>query len=130
MTTQKKILIIEDEPLIASAYSKKFELAGYAALVAHDGQAGLALALTEHPEAILLDIIMPKMDGWGVLKKLRKDKWGENALVIMLTNISDIQLVKDRLKFGVFDYLIKSDHTPEQILEYVQEKIGDRRSSS
>jgi response regulator of citrate/malate metabolism len=59
-----------------------------------------------------------------VLKKLRKDKWGENALVIMLTNISDIEQVKDRLKYGVFDYLVKSDHTLKEIVDYVQEKTG------
>jgi DNA-binding response OmpR family regulator len=123
MTDPKKILIVEDEPLIASAYRKKFELAGYKVSVGHNGREGLDLALAEHPDAILLDVIMPKMDGWGVLKKLRKDKWGESALVIMLTNISDIQMVKDRLIYGVFDYLVKSDHTPEQILEYVREKI-------
>lgn len=124
MTDLKKVLIIEDEPLIAGAYERKFQLGGFKVSVAHNGQEGVEKALAEHPDAILLDIIMPGLDGWGVLKKLRKDKWGENALVILLTNISDIQMVKDRLKFGVFDYLIKSDFTPEQVLEHVQEKMG------
>jgi DNA-binding response OmpR family regulator len=122
--TKHRILIAEDEPLIAGAIAQKFKLEGFDVSVAKDGQAGLAMALADHPDVILLDVIMPVLDGLGMLKKLRKDKWGEQAKVILWTNVSDAQQVSDRLKYGVFDYLVKSDWTPEEVVRQVKQKLG------
>ncbi len=124
MSEQKKILIIEDEKLIAGSYAAKFSMSGFQALTAANGQEGYDTALREHPDCILLDLNMPVLDGWGFLKKLRKDRWGDKALVILLTNMSDVQLVTDRLKYGVFDYLVKANYTPAEIVEQVRHKLS------
>jgi DNA-binding response OmpR family regulator len=105
----KKILIIEDEPsyvkLLESQLKHRYEI-----LEATDGKSGLALAKQEHPDLILLDIVLPLMDGMTVLSELRKDTYGKNTKVILLTNLE----ATDDIVYQVTDdlpvyYFIKSD---------------------
>ncbi|OGG20713.1 hypothetical protein A3D03_05500 [Candidatus Gottesmanbacteria bacterium RIFCSPHIGHO2_02_FULL_40_13] len=120
----KKILIVEDEPALLSALLEKFRQEGFAAIGAKDGQEGLDTALREHPDLILLDIIMPVMDGMTMLYELRKDNWGRNVPVILLTNLSEAESVAESLSQGVYDYLVKSDWKLEDIVKKVREKLG------
>jgi CheY-like chemotaxis protein len=120
----KTILIIEDEKSLIRVLSKKLENAGYKVHQAMDGQIGLETALREHPDLILLDVIMPVMDGMTALKQLRKDDWGRDAKVIMLTNLSDANRVEGALKKGVHDFLVKSDWKLDEVLKKVRETLG------
>jgi two-component system alkaline phosphatase synthesis response regulator PhoP len=124
MAKQYHVLIVEDEPLISSALKAKCEIEGFKVTVANNGQVGLDLALSEHPDFILLDIIMPVMDGMTMLKKLRKDKWGETVPVLLWTNLNDMRYMEDRLKYNAVDYLVKSGWTPEQAVSQIKLKLG------
>ena len=96
-------------PHHGQSYSVKLMLEGFIVLEAENGEEGLDVALRDHPDLILLDIIMPKMDGLTMLKKLREDVRGKNTKVILLTNLSDNEKVSEALLQGSYDYLVKSD---------------------
>lgn len=120
----KKILIVEDEESLLKVLADKFKIEGFEVLSAQNGFEGLAMAFKEKPDLILLDIIMPKMDGLSMLKELRKDESGKNIKVIMLTNLSGEENMADAITNGSFEYLIKSDWKIEDLVKRVKEKIG------
>jgi DNA-binding response OmpR family regulator len=126
MDEQKKntILIIEDESPLNHALSTKLTYEGFSVLQAFDGEAGLALALEKHPDVILLDIIMPKMDGIAVIKKLQEDEWGRIVPIILLTNLSDELKVTENFPKNVVAYLVKSDWKLEDIVNKIREKLS------
>jgi DNA-binding response OmpR family regulator len=121
---QKRILLVEDEPAIARAMADKLTTEGFTVLRASDGEDGLAQAIKDHPDLILLDIVMPKMDGMTMLNHLRKDDWGKNAKIIFLTNLSEMEAVQKATELGVFDYIVKSDWKLSDVVKKVREKIG------
>lgn len=120
---KKKILIIEDEASLMKALIDKFNKIGVEILIARNGEEGLAVALADHPDLILLDIVMPRMDGITLLKILRKDKWGSKVPVILLTNLSDAEKIVEAKDRGVSDYLVKSDWRIEDVAEVVKKKL-------
>jgi DNA-binding response OmpR family regulator len=120
----KKILIVEDEPALLAVLVDKLSREQFRCLEAKNGQEGLDIALRERPDLILLDIIMPVMDGMTMLYELRKDAWGRNVPVILLTNLSEAERVAESLRQGVHDYLVKSDWTLEDIVKKIKEKLG------
>jgi len=119
---KKILLIIEDDLVLARMYQTLLQNHGYDVKTAADGETGLKKALDIHPDLILLDIRMPKMDGMTVMRHLREDNWGKTAPIIILTNLD---LTDDRLTGVVKDqpsyYLIKSNNPPDQVLEKVNE---------
>ncbi len=119
------ILIIEDDHALLNALKDKFTKEGFVVIKAHDGEEGLTMALSDHPDLILLDVIMPKMDGIMMLKALRKDAWGKDAKVIILTNLSDDKRVIEALEQGTHDYLIKADWKIEDVVEKVRKKLHE-----
>lgn len=119
----KTILIVEDEKPLVSALNAKLSHEGFSILEATDGEAGLSMALEKHPDLILLDIVMPKMDGLTMLNELRKDDWGKNVPVIVLTNLSIDESVGANMRNNVFDYLIKTDWKIEDVVKKVKEKL-------
>lgn len=119
----KQILIVEDEPALLKALEDKFTKEGFAVFIAKDGEKGLEIALQERPDMILLDLILPKMDGMTMLSKLHEDAWGKMAKVIVLTNLGDADSVKDCLSQGAFDYLVKTDWSLEDIAEKVKQRL-------
>lgn len=119
----KKILIVEDDRSLIDALNKKFYLEGFKTLLARDGEKGLERALSEHPDLILLDIIMPKMDGMTMLEKLRKDEWGKNVPVIILTNLTNADDVSAAMQQGVYDFLVKSNWTLDDLITQVNDKL-------
>lgn len=120
----KKILIVEDEIDLCDIIADQFKHESFDVLVARDGEEGLAMATKHHPDIILLDIVMPKMDGLTMLQKLREDKWGENANVILLTNLSDNEKVAEAMKNKTYDYLVKSDWNIKDVVKLVSEKLA------
>jgi DNA-binding response OmpR family regulator len=121
---KNKILIVEDEHALSTALSERFSKENFEVLLARDGQEGLRMALSSHPECILLDIIMPVMDGMSMLRELRKDPWGKHVRVIILTNLSNAEDEAKSHIEGVSDYLIKTDWKLEDVVAKVREKTG------
>jgi len=121
--SDKKILVIEDDRVLRRVIVDNLKAEGFTALEAEDGQAGLTTALTEHPDLMLVDVVMPKMDGIAMLEKLREDEWGKGATVIMLTNLSDTEKIAFAAKKGVNDYLVKADWDIASIIDKVKDKV-------
>ncbi len=123
----KKIRVLEiaeDEDMLLKVMSSQFDRKEFDVLTATDGEQGLAVALSKHPDLILLDLLMPKMDGITMLKHLREDSWGKNVPVIILTAFKDVNHINEVAKFGVTDYLVKSDFQLSEIVEKVKQKLG------
>lgn len=125
--TKKTILIIEDEASQRKALAEKFTREGFMVLEAKDGVQGLAVALEAQPDLILLDIVMPKMDGMTMLKKLRKKSaWGKTVPVILLTNLS---ADSEEINKGIAEnepayYLVKSDWSIGDVVAKVRERLS------
>ncbi len=120
----KKILIVEDEVALLQVLTEKLKKDNFEVLQARNGQEGLQQAFSLHPDLILLDIIMPVMDGMTMLAKLRIDEWGKSVPVIILTNLSNEQRVAESLQQGVYDYLVKSDWTLEDLVQKIKNRLG------
>ncbi|MBI3633810.1 MAG: response regulator [Candidatus Vogelbacteria bacterium] len=121
----KRILIVEeveDDVSIRNILRDKLAAEGFGVLEAKNGEEGLSVALQYHPDVILLDIVMPKMNGMVMLKKLREDKWGKTARVIILTNYGDNEKIADVMGNEVFQYLIKSDVKLEEVIQMIRYK--------
>lgn len=129
--TKKKILIIEDndEYLATLQLMLKREEATCISLSAQNGQEGLELAFSKHPDLILLDILMPKMDGLTMLKKLREDPWGKNVQVLILSNADDPRMLTEALKDEALDYLIKTQWNLKSIMIKINEILSTSRNS-
>ena len=121
---QKKILIVEDEDGLRDIIASELEKEGISVLHARDGQEGLELAFQEQPDLILLDVLMPNVDGLTMLEKLRQNRWGKNAKVIILTNAeNDVEKVAKALNNDVFEYLVKSRWSLDAVIDRVKEKL-------
>lgn len=130
MTTEigkKKVLVVEDEEVILGALHTKLEEAGLVVIMAKNGSEGLEAAQTERPDLILLDILMPVMDGWEMLEKVREaDDWGKCVPVVVLTNLSadeDAQIRKIA-ELGPSYFMVKADWKVEGIVGRVQEILN------
>lgn len=124
MTENKKtILIVEDDIPMLEALNDKFTKEGFDILEAKNGIEGLNMSFDKHPDLILLDIIMPKMDGMTMLKKLRENEWGKAVPVILLTNLSSSEKATEAMVKGVYDYLVKADWTLEEVVDKVKEHL-------
>ncbi len=122
MDNKKKILVIEDEATLQKALNDVLAQEGYDVLNALDGMSGLDLALKENPDLILLDIILPKMDGFEVLKRLKEKE--SKIPIIILTNLSDISDIQKALDLGATTYLVKADFHLDDVLKKVKETLG------
>lgn len=119
-----KIAIVEDDQAISQMYRFKFEAEGYAVETAENGKLGLALAESMKPDIILLDLMMPEMNGDEMLQKLRKTTWGKDIKVIILTNMGEQEIPEDVKKQGVTAVILKADMTPRQVAELVKKQLG------
>ena len=122
----KKILIVEDEQDLREALTDKLTREGFSVLAAKNGEEGLKVALDARPDLILLDIVMPIMDGMTMMKKLREEnEWGKNVSIILLTNLS----ATDEIISGIVEdepayYLVKSDWKIGDVVKKVRERLG------
>jgi DNA-binding response OmpR family regulator len=120
MGIQGKVLLIEDEKMLSTMYATKFAKEGYDLVQAFDGEEGIAKAKSEKPAVILLDIIMPKLDGFAVLKMLKSDAALKSIPVVLLTNLGQDEDIKKGKELGAIDYFIKANHTPAEVVEKVK----------
>jgi two-component system, OmpR family, response regulator RpaA len=122
-----KLLIIEDDKALSDLLADKFRAEGFDVTTASDGETGLKLALEWKPDLVLLDIVMPRMDGMTMLHKLREDDQGKKIQVVLLTNLSDTEKVYDAMSNGVFDYLVKSNWEIDDLVKEVRAKLSPPR---
>jgi len=120
----KKLLIIDDESIVLKSLSSQFDRKVVKIITASNGADGLKMALKEHPDLILLDLVMPKMDGMTMLTKLRADKWGKKAQVIILTNLSDAERVAQAVERGTYEYLVKVDWNVMDVVKKCKKYLG------
>ncbi len=126
MEKQRTILVVEDDPSLRLVLSDKLKTEGFTVLEADDGKTGLDIALKEHPQCILLDIFMPRMDGISMLAQLRSSgPWGKHATVIVLTNSTDADTISRATGLGATDFLIKSEWSLDDIVK----RIGDHTAN-
>jgi DNA-binding response OmpR family regulator len=121
---KKTILIVEDEEPIRITLRDRLLDENFSVIEAGDGEEGLKAALTVHPDLILLDIIMPVMDGMTMLQKLRQDPWGEKAKVIILTNLNDTTNMVESIEYNTYEYLVKSDWKLDDVAKEIRKHLA------
>lgn len=119
-----KIVIIEDDAAISQMYRIKFETEGYTIETAENGRLGLELCLAFQPDIILLDLMMPEMNGDEMLATLRKTEWGKTVKVIILTNMGEQEAPETLKALNVSAFIVKADMTPRQVAELVKEQLS------
>jgi CheY-like chemotaxis protein len=119
-----KILLVEDEELLRKAYTRKLETAKYEVEIAVDGIEGLEKAKELKPDLILLDILMPRLNGIEVLKRIKADPDLSAIPVMVLTNVASMENKEECLRAGCVSYIIKSSTIPSDVLEEVKKVLG------
>lgn len=119
-----KILIVEDDPLMSRMYQKIFTFEGFEVELAADGEEGFEKAKTIKPTLILLDVMMPKMNGLQVLEKLKLDPDVKTIPVVMLTNLAGQQDAETAMTKGAVKYIVKSEYEPKQVANMVKEILA------
>jgi len=120
---QVHVLIVEDDTFLANIYKTKFEMEGFKVSQAGDGEQAVKEAKKKKPDIILLDILLPKMDGYTVLNTLKQDEEVKNIPVIMLTNLGQKDDVEKGIEMGAADYLIKAHFKPSETVEKVRKVL-------
>lgn len=123
------IMLVEDDMILVEMYQAKFEIEGHEIVVATNGQECLNLLEDYTPEIILLDILMPKLNGFHVLKEIKKRPKLRQIPVILLTNLGEAEVDMNQelaRALGVSDYLIKSHHTPDEVVGKVMKALGTK----
>ena len=123
-TRKRKILLVEDDTALASVYRSRLELEGFDVCEANNGEDALSLAVSEHPDLILLDVMMPKISGFDVLDILRNTPETTNIRVIMLTALSQPKDKERAEQLDVDDYLVKSQVVIGDVVERVRYHLG------
>lgn len=121
---KKRVLVIDDEQPFLDIMQEKLCKEGLEPLLAKGGEEGINLALKEHPDVIVLDILMPGMDGWSVYDRLRRDNCCKTVPIIILTNVTDKSRQEQSKKCGAYEYMIKADSSLEEVIKKIKEKAG------
>ncbi|OGF79234.1 hypothetical protein A2W54_02015 [Candidatus Giovannonibacteria bacterium RIFCSPHIGHO2_02_43_13] len=120
MTSETKVLIVDDDEFLLEMYALKFRELGFAVEIAKNGEEAVQKAKEVSPDVILLDVVMPKMDGFDVLRVLRKENIASKAIVLILTNLGQKDDFDRGMKFGATDYIVKAHYTPSEVVKKVQ----------
>jgi len=124
-TSKKKILVIEDDFFVRDLYDRELTREGFKISTAEDGAEGLLKAIEEKPDLILLDIMLPKMSGLDVLKKVKEKEGVKEIPVVLLTNLGQDNVIREGFSLGAVGYLIKAAYTPSQIIEEVKKFLKE-----
>lgn len=127
---QGKILLIEDDAMLGNIAADKFRANGFTVIRAEGGRDGIAMALRENPDLVLLDVIMPGMNGMDVLKAMKSDARLRDIPVVLFSNIAQEKEVAEAKALGAAEYLVKVDYTPPEIVERVRQILNVTRMKS
>lgn len=119
-----KILVVEDEEILLTALTEELTSGGYEVEGAENGKVGLEKAASYKPDLILLDLVMPEMDGMEMLQELKGDEGLREIPVVILTNLSDYERISEALSLGAMDYLVKANYKLEDLLEKVKNVLS------
>lgn len=123
-----KILIVEDEEILLTALTEELTQEGFIVSGAKDGLDGVEKTASEKPDLILLDLVMPRLDGIGTLKQLKDNPKTKEIPVVILTNLSDYDKVSDALSLGAMDYLVKADYRLEELVSKIKTVLERKQS--
>ncbi len=123
MNKNVKILLVEDDNFLLNMYADKFRAEGFEVFIADNGAGGLKLAKEKTPDIILLDVLLPKMNGFEVLQELNKEPNTKNIPVILLTNLSQKEEIKKGMELGAKDFLIKAHFMPQEVVAKVKQVL-------
>jgi len=121
----KKILFIEDESALQKTFGEILSQEGFKMISALDGETGLNLAKKEKPDLILLDLILPKLHGFEVLKRLKGDPETKEIPIIVLTNLEEIADVEKAIELGATTYLVKANYSLEEVVQKIKKALGE-----
>uniref|UniRef100_A0A7C4TPF8 Response regulator n=1 Tax=candidate division WWE3 bacterium TaxID=2053526 RepID=A0A7C4TPF8_UNCKA len=124
----QKVLIAEDDIPLLDLYDKKFSSKGYEVIRAEDGGKAVESALAKMPDIMVLDLMMPVMNGFEVLKKVKAEATTKDIPVIILSNYGEMPNITEGMLAGAAEYLIKVEHTPEEVLEIVKDILAEKDS--
>lgn len=130
MPKSPAILLVEDDVVLSELYQSGLVRAGYRVISATNGTEGLRLALENGIDLVLLDILLPKLDGYELLKKLREDKKTKNLPVIIFSNLSQKEEIERGYKSGADDYIIKTSVTPKELVLRVDALLKKHEAKS
>ncbi len=116
----KRILFIEDESALQKTLGEVLRENGYEVISALDGETGIKSAKTKKPDLILLDLILPKLSGFEVLKQLKKDEETKNIPVIVLTNLEEVKDVEKAMELGATTYLVKANYSLKEVVDKIK----------
>lgn len=122
-----KILVVEDEEILLTALLEELKQEGFEVAGAHDGVEGVEKAVTEKPDLILLDLVMPRLDGLGALKQMKENTLTKDIPVVILTNLSDYDKVSEALSLGAMDYLVKANYRLEELVDKIKVVLGRKQ---
>lgn len=123
-----KVLIVEDDAQILDVYKKKFELSKFEVFTALNGVEGVKAAKANHPDIILLDVMMPTMNGFEAIEKIKKDKETAEIPVIFLSNYGEVDQMTEGFVNGAVDYLVKAEHTPSDVVNIVKDTLENNNN--
>jgi two-component system alkaline phosphatase synthesis response regulator PhoP len=129
MDKKIKILVVEDEEILLTALSEELKQEGFEVVGAKDGEEGVAKAASEKPDLVLLDLVMPKLDGIGALKQMKEGAETKDIPVVILTNLSDYDKISDALSLGAMDYLVKANYRLEELVTKIK-MVLERKGAS
>jgi DNA-binding response OmpR family regulator len=118
-----KILFIEDDPLIVKIYSTRLKADGHEVDSAENGEDGLKVAYEKKPDIVVLDVMMPKMDGFAVLEKLRADEFFKTKPILMYSNLNNEEEIVRAKKMGVTEFIVKANLSPTQMVVKIEQYI-------
>lgn len=116
----KSILLVEDDPFVVDIYTTKLQKQGFLVEVAEDGKKALKKLKEKKPDLLILDIVLPNLNGWELLRKIRTELGLEDLKVVVLSNLSQKNEVQKSLEFGAIKYFIKANFTPGEVVEEIK----------
>jgi len=116
----KSILLVEDDPFLIDIYTTKLKESGFGVEVASDGESALRKVKEKEPGLVILDIVLPQLDGWEILRQIKSDPKLKNIKIIILSNLGQKEEVERGVELGAVKYLIKAHYTPSEVVEEVK----------
>lgn len=121
---KKKVLVIEDSPYLAESLSDMLDIKGYQPILAPTGREGVAMAIDQQPDLILLDIRLPDIDGYEVYRRIRENDWGAKANLMILTASESVKNISKNIDLPTEDVLFKPDWSVQDLLAKIEQKLS------